>query len=754
MKYHYLNSSIDTDNIVLPPSDKINTSLQKNNYAEIVKGINFLASDDVLLHVHGFMGTGKRQFINYISEFADTDVIKLEYYCRTSTVSDDILLNFIDKIEQSAMKGSTINIKIMTLDVKFQQYISTIKSPFLIILHSIDYILPENAAHIRECLEKVVRNSNVKVIVSTKAMMSDVLGTLRSDKKIFLKAFTNEIFKEFVESNGLTCSDTTLDDFYKYTRGYYYYTALTIKLMQAEKVSLNEFLESFAKSGSSFDNYLSNEYIKMLPTVIKNFFWFLKSIRHGLSFNALAVFDLYDEFSIEYLKTNLMVFQVDETLYVQDYFIQNYEIKIPKKTQIKLHKYIISIYEKELKEPIVSRSILISRQAFRAEIDYHNKCISDIENGVEENLKTIQSDAVEVLKPENAEKNSEETISDLEQKIIKAREYSKQKDYTSAIEAFLNIVESENTDLHTLAEIRLELARLYKSINEYKKSEHYYKTVEKYYTSVNENINLNYLYYELTDLYSQSYKTERAINTIKKVIYSVDTPQSLMVAACTLLGNIYSDTNNSEDAYKYYQKALESLDENTEQETLAELYFKYALANDERGDLKMAYIYYKRCIDIPGDNPYASISFSNMGSCYYENNDTENARTCFEKAYELDKKSNNYDGIYYNASMLAKIYIENSPKIALKYLIEAKQSAEFINEEFYIMESSVALGDYYYDRKSTVENALEEYFNAYKVAKHIGKSADISKIRERLNDMRIRCGEEKYKEIEKKYERN
>jgi hypothetical protein len=71
-----------------------------------------------------------------------------------------------------------------------------------------------------------------------------------------------------------------------------------------------------------------------------------------IDFGQLCFYELYDEFSIEYLKTNLMVFQVGEMLYVQDYFQQDINTLIPNKTAIKLHKFIISIYEKELKEPL------------------------------------------------------------------------------------------------------------------------------------------------------------------------------------------------------------------------------------------------------------------------------------------------------------------------------------------------------------------------------------------------------------------
>ena len=98
MEYKFIDSSINEENIVLPDSDKINPFLLKSNYNDIIKAIDFIASDDITLYIHGFLGTGKRQFINYVTDFFDKEVIKLEYYCKASTVCDDILLSFIDTI--------------------------------------------------------------------------------------------------------------------------------------------------------------------------------------------------------------------------------------------------------------------------------------------------------------------------------------------------------------------------------------------------------------------------------------------------------------------------------------------------------------------------------------------------------------------------------------------------------------------------------------------------------------------------------
>jgi tetratricopeptide (TPR) repeat protein len=214
---------------------------------------------------------------------------------------------------------------------------------------------------------------------------------------------------------------------------------------------------------------------------------------------------------------------------------------------------------------------------------------------------------------------------------------------------------------------------------------------------------------------------------------------------------IYSEIKNYDEASKYYQKALESIDENTSPEGLAELYFKYALMCDENDDDSTAFEYYSKCIYLNDTNSYKALSYSNMGSCYFENDNYSDAEACFSKAYNIEKNNNNYEGIYYTASYLAKIYMKSNPQKALKFLTEAKQSAEFLNEDFYILEATIALGDYYYNNKATNKEALTEYFKALKISKNYGTTVDIEKIQERISDMKIRVDKEDFEKLEKKY---
>ena len=59
-------------------------------------------------------------------------------------------------------------------------------------------------------------------------MKPEVLEEFVEDRKIFLKAFTKSIFKEFLVANKVNASEKVYEDFYKYTRGYYYYAALAV----------------------------------------------------------------------------------------------------------------------------------------------------------------------------------------------------------------------------------------------------------------------------------------------------------------------------------------------------------------------------------------------------------------------------------------------------------------------------------------------------------------------------------------------
>ena len=102
---------------------------------------------------------------------------------------------------------------------------------------------------------------------------------------------------------------------------------------------------------------------------------------------------------------------------------------------------------------------MISRQAMRAEIEYHGHCIRQLENE-----KTIEKEKKEEqIVQEEVKQVKEKSI---QEKIDIAIELWNDKKYTEAIEKLRAILDQEDVDLQAVVEIRSKLASIYQEIGE------------------------------------------------------------------------------------------------------------------------------------------------------------------------------------------------------------------------------------------------------------------------------------------------
>ena len=97
----FINSNISRDSVENIKSTHISTYLQNNNIQELKKIHDFYSSEQSILLLTGFGGTGKRLLIEHSFGFLAPNVLHLYYDCKIATVCDDILLNFIDTLQKS-----------------------------------------------------------------------------------------------------------------------------------------------------------------------------------------------------------------------------------------------------------------------------------------------------------------------------------------------------------------------------------------------------------------------------------------------------------------------------------------------------------------------------------------------------------------------------------------------------------------------------------------------------------------------------
>lgn len=376
MKYQFLNIFLDKKELFKQdnslPQPLINPILLENNSNQIEKIYDFYKSDVNLLCVNGFLGTGKAQIVDYSLSFLSTETIVLKYNCFNSTILDDILLSFFNEFKKLSAKQiiSEPKIKTENFTQKINSYFSQIEKPFVIVLDSFEAILKESRPEILDFILHLTTFSKIKVILITRSFDSDLLEGI-DYQRITNFALEKNLFEKYLKLKKIKFNGTLLDELYKDTRGYYFFTALSVQIMIKTETSLTDFLIEFKDSFLSFDNFLVKKAINLIPATSRNLFWFLSMIRHPVSVELLKTINLYDEDKIKSLKENLILTRDDSLIYVQDYFKEQVDVSIAPNIAQKIHHYIIDLYQTQLPLKPLERNVLISRQTMRKEVEYH-----------------------------------------------------------------------------------------------------------------------------------------------------------------------------------------------------------------------------------------------------------------------------------------------------------------------------------------------------------------------------------------------
>ena len=172
MKYSFTDNSVDIK--FIQKNSTFNQYFIENNSNQINEICNFLDGNEKLLLINGFIGTGKTSVCEYCLNFLDTNCIVLKYDCFETTILDDILLGFFDEFRKLSVLGKIKPPKIKSDNFakKINTYFESIEKPILVIINSFEEILKSNKPEIIEFIRHLMRMSNVKVILISRAFKS------------------------------------------------------------------------------------------------------------------------------------------------------------------------------------------------------------------------------------------------------------------------------------------------------------------------------------------------------------------------------------------------------------------------------------------------------------------------------------------------------------------------------------------------------------------------------------------------------
>jgi hypothetical protein len=803
MEYQFLNIFLEPKELLTQSKESINTFLLENNAFQIGKLYDFFKSHTALLFVNGFSGTGKLKIVNYSTTFLSTETIVLKYNCYSSTSLDDILLSFFWEFKKLSSQNVIVDPKVKTENFtqKINSYFSQIERPFVIILNSFHSILEENRQDILDFIFHLNMMPKVKIIIIGRIFENKYFKNVKIER-ISTQAFEKDLFDKYVKSKKIKTSHSHLEELYKHTRGYYFFTALSIILMKNQGLSLEEFLIKFNNSYLAFHNFLEKQSLSIIPPSERNLFWFLAIIRHSVDIDLLKKLNLINLDKFDFLIDNFLLINDDSQIYIQDYLKEELEESISEHISYRIRQYIIDLYSTQLPLKPLERNICISRQTMRKEIEFHklflpkkpktitNSSIDinylsyvkvfdiDEKQSTEDNVAKkdedqfkniyLQSDLMHKkninINLENLafqkEKENQRSIQDsvflnlqtctLKELMQKAKLAEANYDYSIVIEIYqkaLLLKEDENYDYY-LSVIYTKLAYAYKKNADYENSIKYYKLAEKNYKNTNDSIKVLYMKLNIANIFYETYKVNNAKELLLEIIASNVAPEILILKCCLLLANI-EEASGIQNSFKYYKLALENVNQTKNVKVLSELYFKYALIMDDKNDTKAAFEFYNKCIDVSNDekiNKFLSPAYSNLANLYLEKNDTLNAIKYYKEALKIDKQNDNIEGIYYSSLKIASILQKEASKETIEYLNTALDCAKLLKDVFYIVSASLAMGDYFYDNKQN-EVALKYYINAFDLAQNNFSIENINKINMRINDIKFRIGIENFDKI-------
>lgn len=799
MQYRFLNIFFTQEELLTRAQSEINPFLLENNTSQLEKMYDFFKGSKGLLYVNGFLGTGKASLVKVATLFLSLDSIVFKYNCFNSTVLDDILLSFFIEFKKlSAQKIiSEPKVKTESFNQKIDSYFAQIEKPFVIILDSFESILDENKKEIADFIFHLSTFKKIKIIIISRIFEGKYFEG-RDVERVSVFALEKKIFENYLKSEKIKAQAGIIDEFYKHTRGYYFFTKLSFNIMSNENLSIVDFLLKLKESYLQFPEFIAKRALEMLPPSSRNLFWFLALIRSSVSVDLLTKLNLYDEEKIEFLESKMLINKVDDQIYVPDFFKEYIEDSQAPGIFQKIRQYIVDLYQTQLPLKPLERNICISRQTMRKEVEYHklflpkkprnvgNRPIdinylsyatigdfaekTKVDEGACEPVE--KSAGIDLTQRKNININIEnlpfqasqkisEQESDLDEPIMNHRSLESVFEELKTEESGYNypqvielgkkalLMKTDESYKIYIPEIYMKLAHAYQKIADYENALKFYILARGVFEKQGELEKVNSIKYKEAEIYYQTYKMETARELFAVIASDEHSGGNLVVKSYLQLGSIEEGLSNFSGAFDYYKKALEFAGNRVDVEVLSELYFKYALALDDKNDLNGAIEYYTKCISLGDDlnlNKFMSSSYSNIANLYAEKNDVENAALNYKKAFDTDKKANNPEGMYYSASKLASIFHRKDPTSAFEYFKIAYDCAKQTGDVFYIVSSALAFGDYYYDRNQS-EYALRYYIKALELAQNKMSQDNISKIQVRLNDIKFKLGVEKYDKL-------
>lgn len=699
--YRDVVNDLNNDNESLKKliSERENSFILNHNIEALSKLLRFMNSPDNIFILNGFMGSGKTYVADCFLDFIDDDVLIFRNSYQEAINLDDVLLSMFKDFSIYHNEKNIILPKAETsiFSDKINSYIKYCNAPMLFIFDSFEINMrtKDTQKDILDFINFLSHFAKVKVVICSRTFKKEDLLSQTSSDNVDLKPLTIDEYFNFMNENGITGSKYECTELFKVSRGHYLLLELSVLIMKMLNMSLTNFSNEYKKSSKNFLEFLIYKILSVSSDKFLKLLLLLSSLRHGVSLNFLENQKFASEDDLDFLLLRHIVSEKFGKYYLKDYIKSEFIKTVNAETRIKIHKYILEVYNSELPRKPFDRELFLSRITMRQEIAYHLKKISQLEKDIEKNGKQKLSDIQDFtyltytrslgFSPQingklsserrnnralkkSKDKNSRFKLSDIDSLLLNA---SKPDDLIT--KHFEQIVNSENNNQPENKE-----ADASKSVP--KNLEDYVAIAQSY--EENFDFSSAVVYYKK----ALTFTDDKMFEYKEPIIY-------------TKLAICYKKVQNFDEAVNYYERVY-NLYLNSSPEKANEILLSIAQIYSEVYKFDNAKEVYKRILYSPnGVSPIMVVRvFLDLAELEDNNMNIENAVSYSKKAIEEAEKLSDIPMLcecYYKYASL----LDDSGNIdtAIEYYLKCVQTSQDVNENDYLSSSYSNLAEISFD---------------------------------------------------------
>lgn len=242
---------------------------------------------------------------------------------------------------------------------------------------------------------------------------------------------------------------------------------------------------------------------------------------------------------------------------------------------------------------------------------------------------------------------------------------------------------------------------------------------------------------------------DKLADSTKKAYYktTVDTSKLQLLSD---LAYYYNNLGEFDSSKKYANIGLNLALKYENNKVAVKMYSRLGVSCWNQSEYAEALAYYNKAIKISDDEDALSPIYNNMGLVYWDKGELPTALKYFLKSYDIDKKTNNLDGMSSSVLNMGLIYDDmRDYKNALKYYYNALNLSRQIKDDKGVALCYNNIGQLYSTLKDNYK-AMDFYIKSFSLSKKIGDKRNVAMSGNNIGVLNVESGN--FSEAEKYYD--